>query len=85
MEELARPPAARPPAARPAAARLLPLVIDCGRCVARPHACDDCVVSALLGGAPHHDGLEATEVAALAALADSGLVPPLRLVTPETG
>lgn len=56
------------------------LLIDCHSCVARPVACADCVVSVLLGGPPGDGELDATEVAALAVLADSGLVPPLRLV-----
>ena len=58
-------------------------VVDCRSCVARPIACHDCVVSFLLGGPPEEESqpdLDATEVAALAVLADSGLVPPLRLV-----
>ena len=68
------------------------LLIDCNSCTARPVACGDCVVSALLGTEPEldHDteaeaatefDLDPTEVAALAALAGSGLVPPLRLIT----
>jgi hypothetical protein len=43
-------------------------------------ACDDCVVSALLGGPPGE--IDDAEAAALDALAGSGLVPPLRLVVP---
>ena len=61
------------------------LTIDCASCTVRPVACGDCVVSFLLGGVPGDDGgLDATEVAALAVLADSGLVPPLRLVPRAT-
>ncbi|WP_375485436.1 hypothetical protein [uncultured Jatrophihabitans sp.] len=63
--------------------------IDCTTCVARHIACDDCVVSVLLGGPP--DALEAAPVGAalelddaeqvaLGSLAQAGLVPPLRLV-----
>ena len=50
---------------------------------ARP-ACGDCVVTFLLGPPDWLgvDGLPGEEVAALAVLADSGLVPPLRLVPP---
>ena len=58
-------------------------IVDCQSCVVRPIACHDCVVSFLLGGPPEEESqpdLDATEVAALAVLADSGLVPPLRLV-----
>lgn len=56
------------------------MIIDCDSCEVRGLACGDCVVSALLGAPPAEfdDG----ESAALEALADSGLVPPLRLVVP---
>ena len=57
------------------------VIIDCSTCAVRDLACDDCVVSVLLGSPPGE--LESTEVAALAVLADSGLVPPLRLVSGE--
>ena len=56
------------------------MIIDCGTCKVRDIACDDCVVSALLGGPPGE--IDQNEVAAFAALAGSGLVPPLRLVAP---
>lgn len=87
------------------------MIIDCGSCVVAGPACDDCVVSVLLGlpevrlstegglnpaprpltdnGAvppPHeplHDvsyELPDEHAAAVAVLADSGLVPPLRLI-----
>ena len=55
------------------------MVIDCGTCVMRDVACTECVVSVLLGP-PGVFELQATEQTALAVLADSGLVPPLRLV-----
>lgn len=56
------------------------MVIDCDTCLARSaEACGDCVVSVLLGGPP---AVYADERAAIDALADSGLVPPLRLVSP---
>lgn len=54
------------------------LTIDCGTCVVRGNACADCVVTVLLGPPP--ELLDTDEQAALAALADSGLVPPLRMV-----
>jgi hypothetical protein len=57
------------------------VIIDCSTCAVRDLACDDCVVSVLLGSPPGE--LESTEVAALAVLAESGLVPPLRLVSGE--
>lgn len=53
------------------------LQIDCTTCVARDVACADCVVSVLLSSEPDVR-LSAQEQAALRALADSGLVPPLR-------
>jgi hypothetical protein len=47
----------------------------------RDVACGDCVVSLMLGP-PDSLMLDADEARALSALADGGLVPPLRLVTP---
>ena len=80
------------------------MIIDCGSCAVAGLACDDCLVSVLLG-APDFGATESTvpsasgdlpliplssvsavtdvedeHAAALAVLADSGLVPPLRLV-----
>jgi len=54
--------------------------IDCDTCAVKGLACSSCVVTVLLGSTP--DGVEwdETERAALGVLADSGLVPPLRLV-----
>lgn len=57
--------------------------MDCGRCVVRGGACSDCVISVLLGmpeDRPVAVDLVADERTALAALAESGLLPPLRLV-----
>lgn len=59
------------------------ITIDCARCVARQHSCDDCVVGFLLG-AGELPTLNVDEQAALAVLARSRLVPPLRLVTRES-
>lgn len=59
------------------------LHVDCGRCAVRGKACSDCVISVLLGvpdDQPVAVDLVPDERAALAALAQSGLVPPLRLV-----
>lgn len=56
------------------------LHVDCDTCVARGPACGDCVITVLLGSAPQGVDLDHDEQVALAALADSGLVPPLRLV-----
>ena len=57
------------------------MVIDCEGCTAKGPACGDCVVTVLLGAPPDGVQLDETERRALAALADGGLVPPLRLVT----
>ena len=61
------------------------LHVDCDTCVARDVACNDCVVSVLIGasGGPSSAGtvdLDPDEQAALKALAGFGLVPPLRLI-----
>lgn len=63
------------------------MIVDCDTCVARGPACGDCVVTSLLGppGWWATEGLPGEEAAALAVLADSGLVPPLRLVPPPGG
>ena len=58
--------------------------IDCGTCVVRGLACHDCVVTVLLGPPPELS-FDHEEQQALAVLADSGLVPPLRMVTPVAG
>ena len=57
--------------------------IDCDTCLVRDLACHDCVVTVLLGPPPEQ--LADDQEAALAVLAGSGLVPPLRLVTPMSG
>lgn len=57
------------------------MIIDCDTCEVRGLACGDCVVTALLGAPPSGVELDDAERAALDTLADSGLVPPLRLVT----
>ena len=59
------------------------ITIDCARCVARQHSCDDCVVGFLLG-AGELPTLNADEQTALSVLARSRLVPPLRLVTADS-
>jgi hypothetical protein len=58
------------------------IVIDCNSCVVRGDACSDCVVSVLLGPPAFLDEVERT---ALAVLAGSGLVPPLRLLNSNEG
>ena len=54
--------------------------IDCADCLAPADSCDDCLVSAILGTSDRPI-LNSDEQAALAVLAASDLVPPLRLVT----
>lgn len=59
--------------------------IDCGTCAVRDLQCDDCVVTVLLGPIGLHQEhvhvhVDDDERRALGVLADSGLVPRLRLV-----
>lgn len=58
------------------------MLIDCDRCVVRGLACGDCVVTVLLGSVPAGVEIDEEERTALAALADGGLIPPLRLEEP---
>ena len=55
-------------------------VIDCDTCTVRGDACNDCVVSVMLGGPP--DVVAAEEQRALGVLAGAGLVPPLQMTPP---
>lgn len=55
--------------------------VDCDTCLVRGLACHDCVVTVLLGPPPELC-FDDDEQRALDVLADGGLVPPLRLVTP---
>jgi hypothetical protein len=60
------------------------MLIDCDTCIARDHACGDCVMSVLLARAPEPAGpveFDDAERAAIDSLAEAGLVPPLRLVS----
>jgi hypothetical protein len=68
------------------------MLIDCDACAARGPACADCVVTVLLGAPPVRRSADVTgidlngsEQAAIAVLAGSGLVPPLRLVAATPG
>lgn len=65
------------------------MLIDCDVCLARDDGvCGDCVVSFILPltrGSAETLLLEDEEVAALAALAEQGLLPRLRLITKEEG
>ena len=58
------------------------MIVDCDTCVARGPACGDCVVTSLLGLPDWWatEGVVGDERTAFAVLADSGLVPPLRLL-----
>ena len=64
------------------------MIIECEQCTAAPVACGDCVVSVLLGmpgvAEPPAPLIADEHLAAVSALADSGLIPPLRLVRPAT-
>ena len=71
----------------PASLQHMTTRIDCDTCVVRGLACHDCVVTVLLGLPPELADLtiDDDERRALDVLADSGLVPPLRLVMPVSG
>ena len=57
------------------------MIIDCATCAVRDLACHDCVVTVLLGPVDQEPAdLGVEERAAIAVLAGSGLVPPLRLL-----
>ena len=56
------------------------MIIDCGSCAVAGAACTDCVVTVLLGAPDSVTHVADEHAAALGVLADSGLVPPLRLV-----
>ena len=60
------------------------MMIDCDSCAVRGLACDDCVVTVLLGPPPEA-GFDEEERRALDVLARSGLVPRLRMVSPVDG
>jgi hypothetical protein len=60
------------------------VVVDCDSCVVRGLACHDCVVTVLLGPPPEI-AFDEEEQRALAVLAESGLVPRLRMVEPVDG
>lgn len=56
------------------------MLIDCDGCEMRDLACADCVVTFLLGAPPGGLDVDDEQRRALDVLADSGLVPRLRLV-----
>jgi hypothetical protein len=59
------------------------MLIDCDSCVVKGAACGGCVVSVMLGAPPDGVEMDEAERRALEVLADAGVVPHLRLVTPE--
>jgi hypothetical protein len=59
------------------------MIIDCNSCVGRPTECGDCVISVVLGSHAGSVDLDDDEQTAVAVLAGSGLVPPLRLMPAE--
>jgi hypothetical protein len=56
------------------------VLLDCDSCAVRDLQCGDCVVTVLLGAPPGGAEVDEAERQALSVLADSGLVPRLRLV-----
>jgi hypothetical protein len=65
----------------PVTVRHMSTRIDCDTCEVRGLHCHDCVVTVLLGPPPELT-FDDDEQRALDVLAESGLVPPLRLVRP---
>ena len=55
------------------------MVVDCGSCEVRGKACQECVVSVLLGP-PSTVELDSSERRAIDVLAGAGMVPKLRLI-----
>lgn len=58
------------------------MIVDCDRCQVRGNACQDCVITVLLGAPPGAVELDGAERQALDTLAAAGMVPHLRLVDP---
>ena len=56
------------------------MIVDCDSCAVRGPACGGCVMTVLMGAPPTGVELDDAEQRALAVLAESGLVPPLRLI-----
>jgi hypothetical protein len=67
-----------PGAAAPDEAGEDPMVIDCDSCTVRGPACGDCLVTAVVEGPPRGAEFTPTELAAIRALVDAGLLPRLR-------
>ncbi|MBO0802949.1 MAG: hypothetical protein J2P25_07730 [Nocardiopsaceae bacterium] len=64
------------------------MIIDCDRCAVRGVACAGCAVTLVAGAGGEREGsapvieLDAAEMRALAALANAGMIPPLRYAPP---
>jgi hypothetical protein len=56
------------------------MLIDCDTCAVRGRSCGSCVITVLLGSPPAGVDLDESERAAIAVLADAGMVPHLMLV-----
>ena len=56
------------------------MIVDCDRCAVRGGACQDCVITVLLGTPPGGVEFDGTERRALNTLAEAGMVPRLQLV-----
>jgi hypothetical protein len=56
------------------------MIVDCDRCKVRGNACQDCVITLLLGAPPAAVELKGAERRALDTLAEAGIVPRLQLV-----
>jgi hypothetical protein len=54
------------------------MIIDCDSCTMRDIACNDCVVSVLIGGPRQESLLGDEESRVIDLLASRGMVPPLR-------
>ncbi len=81
MDPVAMDPVAMDPVAMDPVA-MGPVVIDCDRCSMRGIGCGDCMVTVLLGGPPYGVALDDEERRAIEVLAEAGLIPPLRMVSP---
>ncbi|MGQ0716313.1 MAG: hypothetical protein ACT4NP_03185 [Pseudonocardiales bacterium] len=56
------------------------MIVDCDRCEVRGNACQDCVITVLLGAPPGGVELDGAERRALDTLAEAGMVPRLQLM-----
>ena len=56
------------------------MIVDCDRCGLRGIACQDCVITVLLGALPGGVELDGAERLALDNLAEAGMVPRVQMV-----